>query len=262
VVHNCSLGPQHQHQLHLLLLLLLMLPGRWAQVMGTLNRILGEQEYLEGSFTAADVAVGGWLMALTMCAPDMDLAPYPNVTAYSSRCVRVVVCATWSGCAPSLCRVASRSLPHWPQHAMPKPVFVCSFTCGGIHRNPRRAARTQPGAQCSSCFSPMSYTGQHCLLTQFWPSRCWFPSTSLFYLAKSNSSFGMNWLASEGAGPPGVTALEWMHLPAYRALGGCGGRHNCRGPWLHLRVESQGALGALAGCQSSLSAACSPAVIR
>jgi hypothetical protein len=57
------------------------------QAMGTLNRILGEREYLEDIFSAADVAVGGYLVFIPTLTPDLDMTPYPNVIRYMHRSV-------------------------------------------------------------------------------------------------------------------------------------------------------------------------------
>jgi glutathione S-transferase len=53
--------------------------------MGALDLILSEREYLEGSFSVADVAVGSYLLYIPAFFPDLDLTPWPNVFAYMQR---------------------------------------------------------------------------------------------------------------------------------------------------------------------------------
>jgi hypothetical protein len=54
--------------------------------MGALDLILTKREYLEGSFSVADVAVGACLLYITaVMFPDLDLTPWPHVLAYMQR---------------------------------------------------------------------------------------------------------------------------------------------------------------------------------
>jgi glutathione S-transferase len=55
-------------------------------LLGKLNEIFSQQQFLvNGTFSAADVAVGSLLGYAPMMIEDFDLSPYPNVMAYMQR---------------------------------------------------------------------------------------------------------------------------------------------------------------------------------
>jgi glutathione S-transferase len=68
--------------------------------MGTLDRILAEQDYLLGSFSAADVAVGTYLIMIPNFTPDLDMTPWTNIICYMHRCVlsRCLPCLPFRPC--------------------------------------------------------------------------------------------------------------------------------------------------------------------
>lgn len=53
--------------------------------MQPLEDILARQEYLLGDFSAADVAVGAYLLYVPLMLPMVDLSAYPAVMAYMER---------------------------------------------------------------------------------------------------------------------------------------------------------------------------------
>lgn len=54
--------------------------------LAPLEALLAKQPYLvDGSFSAADVAVGAYLLYVPLMLPDVDLAPYPAVQQYMAR---------------------------------------------------------------------------------------------------------------------------------------------------------------------------------
>jgi len=69
-------------------------------VMGTLDKVLAEQPYLEGQeLTVADVAVGAYLLYIPAFFPQLDLSPYPNVLKYMERLTARPACQATVGAA-------------------------------------------------------------------------------------------------------------------------------------------------------------------
>lgn len=54
-------------------------------LLGQLNQILGDREYLTGQFGPGDVAVGSLLSYVILMFKEFDFGPYPQVGAYLAR---------------------------------------------------------------------------------------------------------------------------------------------------------------------------------
>lgn len=68
------------------------------ELLGALDKILTNKEYLEGaSLTVSDVAVGSYLLYLPAFVPQFDLSPYPHVLKYMQRLAARPACAASVG---------------------------------------------------------------------------------------------------------------------------------------------------------------------